>query len=76
MAGKPERPGREEEDQISFHDLRLGETLRFSGHGPVLVTLLEKSGRRARLAIAAPANVRIASADGEWGQGTGGGAAR
>lgn len=43
----------------SYHDLKVGETLRLAGQGEVQVTLLAKSGRRARLAIEADAGVEI-----------------
>jgi hypothetical protein len=39
--------------------LKVGETLRLAGQGQVRVTLLAKSGRRARLAIEADAGVEI-----------------
>lgn len=39
-------------------DLRVGETVRFDD-GRVAVTLLEKSGQRARLEIVAAPDVRI-----------------
>ena len=34
----------------SYHDLKIGETLHLVGSGQVEVTLIAKSGRRARLA--------------------------
>ena len=43
----------------SFHDLRIGETLRLNGAGEVRVTLRAKSGRLARLEIAADEGVVI-----------------
>ena len=43
----------------SYHDLKIGETLLFVGSGQVVVTLIAKSGRRARLAIEADAAVAI-----------------
>ena len=43
----------------SYHDLRVGETLYLAGNGQVQVTLVAKSGRRARLAIEADAAVAI-----------------
>jgi hypothetical protein len=43
----------------SFHDLRVGETLRLVGAGEVTVTLCYKSGHRARLAIQADGEVAI-----------------
>lgn len=39
-------------------DLRVGETLRLDG-GRILVTLLEKSGQRARISIEADKSVPI-----------------
>lgn len=39
-------------------DLRVGETLRFNG-GQIVVTLLEKSGQRARVSVEADDSVRI-----------------
>ena len=39
-------------------DLRVGETLRFNG-GQIVVTLLEKSGQRARISVEADDSVRI-----------------
>lgn len=39
-------------------DLRVGETLRFNG-GQIVVTLLEKSGQRARISVEADESVRI-----------------
>ena len=43
----------------SYHDLKVGETLDLAGNGQVRVTLVSKSGRRARLAIEADAAVAI-----------------
>lgn len=43
----------------SFHDLRVGETLRLVGSGEIAVTLCYKSGHRARLAIQADGEVAI-----------------
>lgn len=43
----------------SFHDLRVGETLRLVGTGEIAVTLCYKSGHRARLAIQAGGDVAI-----------------
>ena len=43
----------------SYHDLKVGETLDLAGSGQVRVTLVAKSGRRARLAIEADAAVAI-----------------
>ena len=43
----------------SYHDLKVGETLDLAGNGQVRVTLVAKSGRRARLAIEADAAVAI-----------------
>jgi len=43
----------------SYHDLKIGETLHFVGSGQVEVTLIAKSGRRARLAIEADVAVAI-----------------
>lgn len=43
----------------SYHDLKIGETLHLVGSGQVEVTLIAKSGRRARLAIEADAAVAI-----------------
>ncbi len=39
-------------------DLRVGESVRFDD-GRISITLLEKSGQRARLDIVAEPNVRI-----------------
>lgn len=39
-------------------DLRVGETLRFNG-GQIVVTLLEKSGQRARISVEADDSVSI-----------------
>lgn len=39
-------------------DLRVGETLRFNG-GQIVVTLLEKSGQRARISVEADDSVNI-----------------
>lgn len=39
-------------------DLRVGETLRFN-NGQIIVTLLEKSGQRARISVEADESVRI-----------------
>ncbi len=39
-------------------DLRVGETLRFND-GAILVTLLEKSGQRARFSVEADDSVKI-----------------
>lgn len=39
-------------------DLRVGETLRFNG-GMITVTLLEKSGQRARISVEADDSVKI-----------------
>lgn len=39
-------------------DLRVGETLRFNG-GQIVVTLLEKSGQRARVSVEADDSVKI-----------------
>jgi hypothetical protein len=43
----------------SFHDLKIGETLRLVGNGQVAVTLRYKSGQRARLEIQADGNIAI-----------------
>lgn len=43
----------------SFHDLKVGETLRLSGDGVVSLTLRHKSGRKARLEIDADGNIAI-----------------
>jgi len=43
----------------SLHDLRIGESLTLAGNGQVRVTLLAKSGRLARLEIAADEAVEI-----------------
>jgi hypothetical protein len=43
----------------SFHDLKIGETLRFVGNGQVAVTLRYKSGQRARLEIQADGIIAI-----------------
>ena len=52
----------------SYHDLRIGETLHLAGNGQVQVTLVAKSGRRARLAIEADAAVAIRPRVDEGGQ--------
>lgn len=39
-------------------DLRVGETLRFNG-GQIVITLLEKSGQRARISVEADESVAI-----------------
>lgn len=39
-------------------DLRVGETLTFN-HGQIVVTLLEKSGQRARISVEADESVLI-----------------
>lgn len=39
-------------------DLRVGETLTFN-HGQIVVTLLEKSGQRARISVEADDSVLI-----------------
>lgn len=39
-------------------DLRVGEPLRFNG-GQIIITLLEKSGQRARISVEADDSVRI-----------------
>ena len=39
-------------------DLRVGETLRLN-NGQILVTLLEKSGQRARISVEADDSVNI-----------------
>lgn len=40
-------------------DLKVDETLRFSGEGQVAITLLHKSGQRARLKVDADDSVTI-----------------
>lgn len=40
------------------HDLRVGESLRFNG-GSIVVTLLEKSGQRARVSVEADDSISI-----------------
>jgi len=55
----------------SYHDLKVGETLDLAGNGQVRVTLVAKSGRRARLAIEADAAVAIRPPHdrvGRWGE--------
>ena len=47
----------------SLHDLRIGESLLLAGQGQVRVTLRAKSGRLARLEIAADDEVAILVAD-------------
>lgn len=39
-------------------DLRVGEPLRFNG-GQIVITLLEKSGQRARISVEADDSVKI-----------------
>ena len=40
-------------------DVRVGETVRFSGHGNIAVMVLAKSGRKSRLEIEADETVDI-----------------
>lgn len=44
-----------------IHDVRVGETLKIGEN--VLVTVLSRTGRQARLAIAAPATVPVRVVD-------------
>jgi hypothetical protein len=41
------------------HDLRVGEKLSFVGSGSTLITLVAKSGQRARLQIVADDSIEI-----------------
>lgn len=40
-------------------DIRVGETLRFQGEGVTLITLMAKSGQRARLQVSADDSIEI-----------------
>lgn len=40
-------------------DIKVGETLRFNGSGSTSITLIAKSGQRARLEISADDSIRI-----------------
>lgn len=56
--GKPNNISKESSDVSLKVDLRVGETLTFN-NGQIVVTLLEKSGQRARISVEADDSVLI-----------------
>ncbi len=56
--GKPNNISKESSDVSLKVDLRVGETLTFN-NGQIVITLLEKSGQRARISVEADDSVEI-----------------
>ena len=56
--GKPNNISKESSDVSLKVDLRVGETMTFN-NGQIVVTLLEKSGQRARISVEADDSVVI-----------------